>query len=79
MRNPHNEPLAPQGARRPAGEASPERRCILTARHDGRDALIRLALSPMADSPDPLARAPGRGAWIGVSRAELERRWPRQA
>jgi predicted RNA-binding protein YlxR (DUF448 family) len=39
---------------------------------------VRLAISPAnADGisevlPDALARAPGRGAWIGVSRAELE-------
>jgi predicted RNA-binding protein YlxR (DUF448 family) len=34
---------------------------------------VRLAISPEGDVlPDALARAPGRGAWIGVSRAELE-------
>jgi predicted RNA-binding protein YlxR (DUF448 family) len=32
-----------------------------------------LAISPDGDVlPDALARAPGRGAWIGVDRAELE-------
>ncbi|KAJ8138439.1 hypothetical protein OY671_008348, partial [Metschnikowia pulcherrima] len=72
MRNPHNEPLVAERQKtRTAGEASPERRCVLTGRHDDRDASIRLASSPMGDvAPDPLARAPGRGAWIGVSRAE---------
>jgi hypothetical protein len=41
--------------------------------HDGRDALLRLAISPEGlVLPDPLARAPGRGAWIGVNRADLE-------
>ena len=51
----------------------PERKCILTARHDTRDDLIRLAISPDGDVlPDVLARAPGRGAWIGVTRAELD-------
>lgn len=55
------------------GSAGPERRCILSGRHDARDDLIRLALSPDGDVlPDVLARAPGRGAWIGVSRAELD-------
>jgi predicted RNA-binding protein YlxR (DUF448 family) len=35
--------------------------------------LIRLALSPDGEvAPDVRAKAPGRGAWIGVSRAELE-------
>ncbi len=53
--------------------ALPERRCILSGRHDARDSLIRLALSPDGDVlPDVLARAPGRGAWIGVNRAELD-------
>jgi predicted RNA-binding protein YlxR (DUF448 family) len=34
---------------------------------------VRLAISPEGQVlPDPLARAPGRGAWIGVSRADLE-------
>jgi len=34
---------------------------------------VRLAISPEGDVlPDALARAPGRGAWIGVSKAELE-------
>src|SRR5690606_38048993 len=51
----------------------PERRCVLTGRTAGRDELVRLALSPDgAVMPDALARAPGRGAWIGVSRDELE-------
>jgi predicted RNA-binding protein YlxR (DUF448 family) len=35
--------------------------------------LIRLALGPDGSvAPDVRARAPGRGAWIGVSRAELD-------
>ena len=51
----------------------PERKCILSGEHASRDALLRLAISPDGDVlPDVLARAPGRGAWIGVSRAELE-------
>ena len=34
---------------------------------------MRLAISPDGDVlPDALARAPGRGAWIGVTRTELE-------
>ena len=67
----------PPGDDRPAGReparAVPERKCILTGRHDARDGLIRLALSPDGDVlPDVLARAPGRGAWIGVTRVELD-------
>jgi predicted RNA-binding protein YlxR (DUF448 family) len=46
---------------------------VLTGKNACRDELLRLALSPDGDVlPDALARAPGRGAWIGVSRAELE-------
>jgi predicted RNA-binding protein YlxR (DUF448 family) len=72
MRIPHNEPLGSDSL-----EAS-ERRCILTGDNDPRDELIRLAISPEGPGgvcdvmPDALARAPGRGAWIGVTRAELE-------
>ncbi|WP_082703388.1 DUF448 domain-containing protein [Novosphingobium sp. Fuku2-ISO-50] len=65
------EPIPALGPAR--GPAVPERKCILTGRHDGRDGLIRLALSPDGDVlPDVLARAPGRGAWIGVTRDELD-------
>lgn len=53
--------------------AGSERRCILSGENDGRDALVRLAISPDGlVLPDPAAKAPGRGAWIGVSRAALE-------
>jgi predicted RNA-binding protein YlxR (DUF448 family) len=68
MRNPRNERLSSDRS-----AADPERKCILSGEHASRDALIRLAISPDGDVlPDALARAPGRGAWIGVSRADLE-------
>ena len=68
MRNPHNERLASDSS-----DGSSERKCILSGDHAARDALIRLAISPEGDVlPDVLARAPGRGAWIGVPRADLE-------
>ncbi|MFL6765305.1 MAG: DUF448 domain-containing protein [Sphingomicrobium sp.] len=51
----------------------PERTCILSRRTAPREELIRLALSPDAEvAPDVRARAPGRGAWIGVTRGELD-------
>ena len=51
----------------------PERTCILSRRTAPKEELIRLALSPEGEvAPDIRARAPGRGAWIGVSRAELD-------
>jgi predicted RNA-binding protein YlxR (DUF448 family) len=79
MRNPRNESLTSQDIAEPApGEHSPERRCVLTGLGAGRDALLRLALGPEGEDglcpvlPDAQARAPGRGAWVGVSRAELQ-------
>ena len=67
MRIPHNEPLGSDLS------GQPERRCILTGNHGCRDDLLRLAISPDGlVLPDALAKAPGRGAWIGVSRGELE-------
>jgi uncharacterized protein len=55
------------------GKHVPERKCILSGEHDARDNLIRLAVSPDGEVlPDVRARAPGRGAWIGVDRATLE-------
>lgn len=51
----------------------PERTCVLSGRKDSRDNLIRLALGPDGQvAPDVRAKAPGRGAWIGVDRATLE-------
>jgi predicted RNA-binding protein YlxR (DUF448 family) len=68
MRTPRNERLGSDSS-----AADPERKCILSGEHAARDALVRLAISPEGlVLPDALARAPGRGAWIGVSRADLE-------
>ncbi|MFC3579863.1 DUF448 domain-containing protein [Sphingomonas hylomeconis] len=51
----------------------PIRRCILLGERAPREALVRLALSPDgAVFPDVRAKAPGRGAWIGVTKAELD-------
>lgn len=70
MRTPRNDP---DGLTDGLDGGACERRCILTGAHGGRDALLRLALSPDGVIvPDVLARAPGRGAWIGVSRGDLE-------
>jgi hypothetical protein len=54
-------------------EHTPERTCILTRRKGTKGELIRLALGPGGEvAPDVRARAPGRGAWISVGRAELD-------
>ena len=73
MRNPRNEPLGVQDiAGAPGTGDGPERRCVLSGRTAARDELLRLAVSPDGDVlPDALAKAPGRGAWVGVSRGEL--------
>jgi predicted RNA-binding protein YlxR (DUF448 family) len=69
MRTPHNEPLAFADIE----PHVPERTCILTRRKGTKGELIRLALGPDgAVAPDVRAKAPGRGAWIGVTRAELD-------
>ncbi len=51
----------------------PVRSCILTRDRAAQATLVRLALSPDGRVlPDVRGKAPGRGAWIGVARAELE-------
>jgi uncharacterized protein len=53
--------------------ANSERRCIISGERGPRAGLIRLAIGPDGSvAPDLRARAPGRGAWIGTTRAELE-------
>ncbi|MEO5707206.1 MAG: DUF448 domain-containing protein [Alteraurantiacibacter sp.] len=77
MRIPHNEPLGSDRSGKRGGNSdapadAPARRCVLTGNHSGRDDMLRLAVSPDGlVLPDALARAPGRGAWIGVSKADL--------
>ena len=67
---------AKQRSRAPVTRHSPgnsERSCVLTRAIGTRDSLIRLALGPDGSvAPDVGARAPGRGAWIGVGRAALD-------
>jgi predicted RNA-binding protein YlxR (DUF448 family) len=64
LRKRSNDPLEAQ---------VPERSCILTRRTAPREELIRLALGPDGQvAPDIRARAPGRGAWIGVGRPALD-------
>jgi uncharacterized protein len=54
-------------------ESGPQRTCVLSRRTAARKELIRLVLGPDGQvHPDVRARAPGRGAWIGVTRPELE-------
>ncbi len=77
MRNPDNDTAgvtAKAGSSLARGQASePLRTCILSREEAPRDGLIRLALSPDGEVlPDVRAKAPGRGAWIGVNRAELD-------
>jgi hypothetical protein len=81
MRIPHNDRVSSDRSDTRAGTSGdePERTCILSGEVAARDALTRLAVSPPGLDgacivlPDIHARAPGRGAWIGVSRADLEK------
>ncbi len=67
MRKPPNEALTDE-------KHVPERKCILSGEHGARTDLIRLALGPDGEVlPDVRAKAPGRGAWLGVERAALEK------
>ncbi len=53
--------------------SEPERRCILSGDRAPKAGLTRLALGPDGVvAPDVRARAPGRGAWIGVDHAAFE-------
>ncbi|CAN5543096.1 hypothetical protein BH09PSE4_BH09PSE4_14780 [soil metagenome] len=55
------------------GTSDPVRTCILSRESSPRDGLVRLALSPDGQVlPDVRAKAPGRGAWIAVTQAELQ-------
>jgi uncharacterized protein len=76
MRNPRNETAGvtlPSCKREGDEGHTPERTCILTRRKGTRDELIRLALGPDGIvAPDVRAKAAGRGAWIGITRAELD-------
>ena len=86
MRKPPNETLTSQrrtpteaggqpgeGRERRGADHVPERSCILTRRTAAKEELIRLALGPDGQvAPDVRARAPGRGAWIGVDRSALD-------
>ncbi|WP_226635138.1 DUF448 domain-containing protein [Novosphingobium profundi] len=68
MRNPRNERVSSD-----IDSTGTERTCILSGRKGAREDFIRLAISPDGlVLPDIHARAPGRGAWIGVSRDTLE-------
>jgi hypothetical protein len=69
MRNPRNDDLTLASSE----PHVPERTCVLTRRKGTKAELIRLALAPDGEvAPDVRARAPGRGAWIWVSRIELD-------
>ena len=50
-----------------------ERKCILTGDRADPETLVRLAVGPEGQVlPDIRAKAPGRGAWVGVARPDLE-------
>ncbi len=75
MRTPPNERLTSDiaGTSKARKASEPERRCILSGETGPRESLVRLAVSPAGlVLPDAKEKAPGRGAWIGASRAGLE-------
>lgn len=67
------EPIPSPSRLREGDDDLPVRKCILSGERDVRPHLVRLALAPNGQiHPDVRAKAPGRGAWIGVTRTELE-------
>ncbi len=61
-----------EGAKNPIEPEGPIRKCVLSGNRDESSGLIRLALGPdNIVAPDIHGKAPGRGAWIGVTATEL--------
>lgn len=53
-----------------AGATAPERTCLVTRQHRAPDELIRFVLGPdHAVVPDLKRKLPGRGVWVGLSKA----------
>jgi hypothetical protein len=73
MRTPPHERLTPDISEAASSRASgSERRCVLTGDSGERRALLRLAIAPDGlVLPDAGAKAPGRGAWVGVNAGAL--------
>jgi len=62
------DPVAPAAA--PDEGAAPERTCVVTRQIREPDELIRFVLGPdNAVVPDLKRKLPGRGVWVGLSRA----------
>jgi predicted RNA-binding protein YlxR (DUF448 family) len=73
MRTPRNDQLSQTDRAGKRGDHVPERRCVVTGEVAPAERLVRLALGPDGTiAPDVLGKAPGRGAWIGVTREALE-------
>ena len=73
MRTPRNDQLSETDRAKGRGRHVPERRCVITGEVSPAEHLVRLALGPDGSiAPDVHAKAPGRGAWIGVDRVTLE-------
>ena len=63
-----HRPIRPDGA----DQSGPERKCVLSGERESASALVRLALGPdNIVAPDIHGKAPGRGAWIGVTSEKL--------
>ncbi|MDZ7588057.1 MAG: DUF448 domain-containing protein [Parasphingorhabdus sp.] len=73
MRKPPNDTAVVAAPPTPDPETGAAmRKCIITGTSAAQSSLVRLAIAPDgAVLPDILAKAPGRGAWIGVDRAAL--------
>ncbi|GJE25975.1 RNA-binding protein [Methylobacterium organophilum] len=62
------------------GRANAARTCIVTRTVQSPDAMLRFVLGPEGEVvPDLRAKLPGRGAWVGASRALVEQAVKRKA
>jgi hypothetical protein len=68
------ERLAHKRRKREAAGSEPERTCIATRARLSPDDLIRFVAGPDGTIvPDVAQRLPGRGVWVGLSRAAVEK------
>ncbi len=68
------KPQRPNAQRQTREKITPERRCILSMQVAPAEAMVRLVLGPDGTLvPDVAARLPGRGMWVSVDGAKLEK------
>lgn len=73
-RRPRSDPATKMPPAAASGQRRAERTCIVTRQSGSPSALIRFVADPQGRLvPDLKAELPGRGAWVGVSRACVQK------